>query len=159
MRQSAFSLLELLVVMVIGSVLIATATISYRSFIRNNHLSLAIDQLQQVLMSARQLALLHQQSITICPSSDQKHCGALWQQGQLLMMNKKPLQIFPALKNDLQYRWVGSFAVKNRIEFEKDGTTRGQQGHFAIEKRDKQLLAKLYLTHSGRVRVLYATHT
>lgn len=83
---TAFSLLEMLIVIAIVS-LITTIASAYWAEIHQAYLAKkSISQLNMLLHSARQQAVFTQTNITVCPSIDQQFCSQDWNH-PLIMFN------------------------------------------------------------------------
>lgn len=82
-----FSLLQLILTLAIGSILLTLAVPQWGRLTENNAIAAARSDLSAVLQLARLTAVTDQQTITLCPSSDQANCNndyTAWHLGYIL---------------------------------------------------------------------------
>lgn len=84
-RQQAFTLLELLISIAIGSILLSVAVPSYTTFVQNSRQVSTANELLGSLHVARDLAITRNVRITVCPSSTGSACEAVaWSEGWIV---------------------------------------------------------------------------
>jgi prepilin-type N-terminal cleavage/methylation domain-containing protein len=81
--MQAFTLLEFIITLAIGSILLSTAIPNFHSYTQRSHANSIIANLQQTIYAARQLAITQNKIITLCPVGDQR-CGVSWEAGYML---------------------------------------------------------------------------
>lgn len=136
--QLGTSLLELSLVLTLMISVTAGIVVGLSTLNRQQQCRLVADQMTHVLQLARQFALLQQQRVWVCATSDQQHCGGQWQDGQLIVnQTQQSLAVFAAMPVRTRMRWRGGFAKGQLIGFQANGATLGQQGHFAWFNRLK----------------------
>lgn len=138
--------------MMIIAISAVIATISYRFLLQKNALTMAINQIKLAIVTARQQAILRKNLIIFCPNDDKTHCGTDWDRGQIILSQNQLIKIYPALSQSIHIRWISSFNLNNQIAFNRDGTTKGQQGRFEFTDSKQRILANLIVNHHGRVR-------
>ena len=88
-RISGVSLLELLVVITIGSILLSIGVPSYRSVTNSNRIAAEVNGLLGDMQYARAEAIRRGQTVTVCASTDGATCSnaTTWQSGWLVFSN------------------------------------------------------------------------
>lgn len=152
-----FSLFELLIALTISVVLSLIAVSGWQHFNHNEHIEIRIQELAATLNFARMEAVRAGELVIFCKSSDHRHCGGHWRDGQLLISaSGKILRTLEALPNGDDLIWRASFGRDDAIEFLPTGYV-NQQGSFYYYLANPQL--KLAVTHklvvnqTGRVRI------
>ncbi len=69
-KQSGFNVVELMVVLFIGGILLTVAVPAFTSFVDNNRMAAAANELASTLHLARTEALKRRANITVCPSAN-----------------------------------------------------------------------------------------
>ena len=82
-QAHGFTAVELLVVMAITAILLATAVPSIREHLQNQNMRAAVVALQASLLLARNQAVHGRQATVVCPASPAEGCGSgeQWSQG------------------------------------------------------------------------------
>lgn len=88
-KVSGVSLLELLIVITIGSILLSVGIPSYRSVTNSNRIAAEVNGLLGDMQYARAEAIRRGQTVTVCASTDGATCsnGTAWQSGWLVFSN------------------------------------------------------------------------
>lgn len=100
---TGFTLIELMIVLVIGGVLLGMAVPSFNTVIRNNRLTTEANNLVTAFNIARSEAIGRRTNITVCPSSDQATCtGGGWHQGWVVRDTAadEVIQVFAPMKGN-----------------------------------------------------------
>lgn len=130
-RQSGFTLMELLIVLVIGAVLLGLGVPAFQGQIKGGKMSAASTDLLTNLMSARSEAVRRNGFVTVCKSADGAACAASggWEQGWITFIDanfdgsvdsgEALFQIHEALPDGLTVR--GSSQVDERITYYPSG--------------------------------------
>lgn len=82
--QQGFTLIELMATVLVAAVILTVGVPSLITFVRNNALAGAINQLSATLNYARSEAVKRDTTVCICPSSDGASCGTNWAQGWIV---------------------------------------------------------------------------
>jgi len=84
-RQSGFTLSELLITLTIGGILLSVAVPSYSLFLQNSRQVTAANELLGSFRLARDLAISRNVRVTVCPSSAGTDCDPVgWDQGWIV---------------------------------------------------------------------------
>ena len=84
-KIQGFSLSELLVVMTLSAIVIATGLPSYLKIIANYRMRCASQQLVHAITQAKECAINNQSKIILCGSSNGIFCDEKWVDGQLIL--------------------------------------------------------------------------
>jgi len=89
MKQSGFTLIELMVVIAIAVILITSAIPGFQSFIQNNRLSTTTHQFVTSVNLSRSEAVKRGKQVTMCKSSDSSTCTNSngWEQGWIVFVD------------------------------------------------------------------------
>lgn len=151
--KNGFTLIEFLTTIAL-MIIIAFISISMvQHTLKQNRLTNEVNQIVNAIHYARSEAIKQNAIIILCQSSDQKTCSGAWNQGQVVLIKNKVLQVFPALNNQDQLIWKSSLAQNDALQFNADGFTNGQQGSFYFCPTDKNYAKRIVVEQSGRVRV------
>lgn len=88
-RERGFTLLELLTVVAIAGILITVAIPDFSAMLRRNRAVTAVNSLAHALIFARYSAITRDRYVTLCRSTDGKHCSTDtdWEDGWLIFVN------------------------------------------------------------------------
>lgn len=89
MKQSGFTLIELMVVLAIAVILITSAIPGFQSFIQNNRLSTTAHQFVTSINLARSEAVKRGKQVTMCKSNNSSSCTGNdgWEQGWIVFVD------------------------------------------------------------------------
>lgn len=86
--QAGFTLIELMITLVVGTILLAVAVPSFMSFQKDNKRIARINELVSGLHLARSEAIKSNATVAICPSSDGATCsGTIYDNGWIVFLN------------------------------------------------------------------------
>ena len=90
MKQSGFTLIEMMVVLAIAVILTTSAVPSFQTFIQNNRLSTASHQFITSLNLARSEAVKRGKRVTVCKISNSTACTTSngWEQGWIIFVDE-----------------------------------------------------------------------
>jgi type IV fimbrial biogenesis protein FimT len=159
-KHSGFTLIELIVIVGLVGVLMAFGLPAMGNFVKNDRLSTQINALVGHLAYARSEAVLRNQQVGLCPSSDMVDCtGNSWAEGWILYVDadgnfdytkdEEILRVKQQLSgnNTLTSTFVGSF-VYDRRGFSATGT-----GTFSLcDDRGATNMKSISISNTGRVR-------
>ncbi len=140
--KNGFTLFELLIVLSIAVILSGSSYFAYTKWLRWNDLQANSFVIEQALKSTRNLALAQKEP------------------AELKLIDKTKLQIQQKFKlKQIQYlhgpisklQWVGSGRTQERIQFDADGTTHGQQGSVRLCMKHLSEGKKIVINHAGRI--------
>lgn len=87
-RQSGFTLIELMTVIAIVGIVAVLATPNMVTVIERNQKSAALNSVFGMLNMARSQAVTRQETVSVCPSSDQATCNTnYWEAGWLMFVD------------------------------------------------------------------------
>lgn len=162
LRQSGFTLVELMVTVAVAAVLTAVAVPGIRDFVMTNRRAASVNALVSALALARSEALKRGQRTSLCRSSDGLDCnGSSWNAGWLVITDAGSalaidgddeilLAVSPGVENgfDLQSSVAGlSYNARGQMTFNGATFELCEQAATAIMGRD------IVVSPSGRVRV------
>lgn len=177
--QSAFTLIELLIVIAIATILLNTAVPGFQAIMQNSRMSAILNEFNGMLALARNTAMTRGESVIICKSSNLHTCTTSggWEQGWFIFTD--PDGNGQCADNDadgycdsdsgeiirvrsklttlgLTLRATGNPA--NRIRFDPQGMAQGYAGTFSLCDTRKIVQPKgLVLSRIGRVRPAQAS--
>lgn len=142
-------------VLLVSSIILTLAISSGRSMWLENRSAVSINNLAQTLNYARSTAILTNEKLIVCPSSDGKSCNSTdWSQQQIVMNENNELRrLFAAMDADEHLIWNSSLGKDQRIEWLPGGSTNGQRGSFYYCPKNGMLnyARKLVLLNTGRM--------
>ena len=162
-RMRAFTLVELLVVMLILGVLLGLGIPSMQALSARTRADSAVFGLRAMLGLARQTAITMNRDVTVCGTQDGKRCSAEWrEQPALLFVDVNANREIDAddrllLQSDATrragIRWRGS-GGRAYLRYRADGGVR-EFGHFMYcpENGDLRLSRQLVVSATGRPRL------
>lgn len=172
--QSAFTLIELLIVIAIATILLSTAAPSFQAIMQNARMSAILNEFNGMLALARSTAMTRGESVVICKSSNLHTCvtSGGWEQGWFIFTDPdgngqcidnnadghcdpdggEIIRVRSKLATEgLTLRAIGNPA--NRIRFGPQGMAQGYAGTFSLCDIRKIAQPKgLVLSRIGRVR-------
>jgi type IV fimbrial biogenesis protein FimT len=165
MAAKAFSLLECLCVLTILAIISLIAWPSLQWYQKQHQANNAILSLQQALMTCQSLAILRHQSLSLCPSLDQRSCQNQWR-GTLLIFLDTNNNGQPANTDDiiayLPFQPLGgtvswrNFRKRNHLQFNDLGILQQDNGTFTYcaNTHEKQYTRLLGINNHGRIHVV-----
>ncbi|CAL7963412.1 type IV fimbrial biogenesis protein FimT [Gammaproteobacteria bacterium] len=149
----AFSLIELLLVIVLIAVILLVVQPSWQGMVSKNHAQVYTNELMMTLQFARATAIKLGEPVMFCCSKDHQKCNGLWRNSSIVVTTvgkPKVLRILPLV-------FAGDTLSWNRdatITFSPDGFAGGQNRSFYYcpKNSSKNALAVI-LSPSGRARV------
>ncbi len=139
-QQRGFTMIELLITITIAVILLTIAAPSFQSFIAQNRVESASNQLLASFAYARSEAIKRGARITVCKSSDAANCGgAGWEEGWIIFLDSDNsgtrentetlLRVFPAQPSGVTIRGNNNFV--NRVSYLAGGASTSF-GTFAV---------------------------
>lgn len=86
-KYSAFTVVELMIVIAMVAILMALAAPSFSNFVKNDRLTTQINTLVGHLAYARSEAILRAQQVGLCASSSGTACTGAWSEGWLVYVD------------------------------------------------------------------------
>lgn len=148
--QSAFTLIEMMIVLALLSILGFIAVPALQDFIESNRRQALYHQIIRAVHNARTHAVTQRVSVELCGSRDGVSCHSDWSQGWLLreVQHTTPL-VVTQLKTDRQrIQWKG---FRNKIQFHSNGISPTGNGRF-YSCYKQQISWQLILNRQGRLR-------
>jgi type IV fimbrial biogenesis protein FimT len=105
-RQKAFTLIELMVVLLIMGVLTAAALPSFRQTLISNRISSTASDFVVDLTVARATATTRGVRVGICASSNQSTCTGSWEQGWMMYLDANNNNAFDAGETIVRVRYA-----------------------------------------------------
>lgn len=118
-RQSGFTLIELMIVIVLVAIFSSIAIPAYQEMIRSGRITQTTNGLLGFLQLARSEAVTGRAEIIVCASGDQATCssGATWQQGAVMLRGANLIKALPAAGSGVT---IGSGSTS--LTYRTDGT-------------------------------------
>ncbi len=156
--MKGFTLVELMVVILIVAML-ATMGISAFDFIRAKQYSnLAINHIASVAKTTQLLALSYRQTMSLCPSNDNKNCSSDWSQPLIIFYtdennNTNVVAHYSGIVGG-KLRWSG-FIGKSLVQYQANGQLLASNGTFIYcpNNQDKTLIRAVIINRVGRMRM------
>ncbi len=149
MRESGFTLIELMITMVILAILLSLGVPSFQSVIARNNVASAASVLSASLSLARSEAIKRGTTVTVCKSSDGSSCvtSGDWSQGWIMLVTvSNPIRVYQTPAGNVSLG-VGP----NQITFSAIGQANAAVSFDACKSGVNRKTVELSL--SGRVRV------
>lgn len=147
----AFSLLELLIVLLLLGVSLAIAMPVYSALKQQSENASLRDQLHASINHARLQAVLRQTSVALCASPDGLTCRNDWNQGWRIYLLNSPeqnLHIQQIGAPSAAIRWAG---FNKQLRFHSNGTSPTSNGRF-FQCKGEKIAWQLVINRQGRVR-------
>ncbi len=156
MNKNAFTLFELLVVLVIVGILMFVGLPSLSHFVGRNKESVAVNNVVSALHYARSSAISSGENVRFCKSSDGNSCGGTWSLGQIALLDsrKRVLRVFAPLPSNLRLVFNGGFGNDDYLEFTPLGRLMSGAGSFLLSGDGVKRVAswKIIVSQTGRIR-------
>lgn len=158
-KTRGYSLPELLICLLIGTLLLSLATPSLSSLLQNSRKTQQTNQLLGMLHYARGTAVLDKRTITLCSGTPQCSKSNSWHESLLVFADDNSNGIRDAGEALLQqasldhnYRWIwSSFGQRSYVTYQRDGTTKALNGTFTLCHQGLAL-QQVVISLSGRAR-------
>lgn len=162
-RNAAFTLVELLVVLVIMSTIILLSAPGISHFLERNRITTQVNQLVRVIHMAREAAIFRNRNVTLCRSDNGITCTGEWRNGMLLFVdqnedrafseNEELIYTFPPLPEGDQLYWR-AFRNRQYLVMTPRGYTAWQNGTFTYCPGGELHYARgVILNAAGRIRI------
>jgi len=161
-RPRGFTFIELMVTLSIAGILAAIGMPALGSMLARSHRQSAESALEASLMHAREMAIMRNTHVIVCPSSDGAACsgGADWQFGWLVATDSdhddqpdhgSSVAVFNAMPNGMR---ILASRGRPRILFRPDGSAAGTNAQLTVcHTGDPSAGVAVVVSNSGRVRV------
>ncbi|WP_437881808.1 GspH/FimT family protein [Pseudomonas sp. LRF_L74] len=155
-QYRAFSLVELLVVLLVLSIALCISLPNLQSLIHSSLSQSTHDKLKASLHFARAYSIQHQINVELCGSQHGERCEGSWQHGWLIRerSSAKVIQII-RIKDDLRLTWNG---FSKPVGFKPSGHSSISNGTFTLCDEHGQALWNIVLNRQGRARTVAASH-
>lgn len=153
-HTKAFSLIELLIVIIVVAIMLLVAIPSWQEMISKNHATAYANELIMALQLARATAIKTGKSVKFCGSKHHKICDASWENGSIIVTSNKVLRVLPPV-------FAGDKLSCNHISgitFSPNGFASGQQESFYYCPKNFPKNARaVILNATGRARISKTT--
>jgi len=153
-NNHAFSLIEMLLVLVIIGIILGLAFPSFSDVLSRNRATVHAQQIATALKLARMAAISRCETVRFCKSRDHKTCSGNWRDGQIILtQNNAVLRVFDALPAGDQLFWQSSFSKNDYLEFLPSGNTNAQQGSFYYCPKNISQARAVIIQQTGHMRI------
>jgi len=165
-RQSAFTIIELFLVIIITGIVASFAVPAFKGYVLSGQLEKATNDIVTTLNFARSEAMKRNNWVTVCKSSDGATCDAssVWKDGWIafddtnnngaLNAGEQLLRVYPAIVPGFTLNQSGNF--DNWLAFQPTGANQGSSASGDIFKlcygTDIKLSRSVEVKMSGSVR-------
>ncbi len=148
----AYTLIEILLVISIIGVAVVAAIPTVSKFVYTQYAALTIRQIQQAINYARSEAILHHQTVTICPSFNRYNCSNNWGQGLLVLVPNGNSRFFPTYVNSqVQLSLVQNGFSNNSVQIQANGLSY-TNGHFTYRALNSTYIPQFNLYFNRALR-------
>jgi len=162
-NQSAFTLLELIMVVVLINLCLLLSLPSMNHFLLVQQRKTVINNLMLLIQTGKIMALQSGRVVSLCHSKSLQQCDGNWSDGQLLFFdddeqhqpqnNLDIIQTAPAIHPQNQLIWHG-FISNDYLQFNPTGYSLVQNGHFCYYQLTDPLLNRaMIISDTGRIRI------
>ena len=160
-RYSAFTVLELMVVVAIAAILLLTGVPALQQFTWRQHMRAAVGNLQNDLLTARSEAVFRSTSVVACPGDPQLGCSgsADWSRGWIVFADVNEDRQAQADETVLrqgqvfEHISIGGSAGRSSIRFLPDGSAPGSNSTIGFcGPGGPRQARKLVVSNIGRIR-------
>ncbi len=161
-NSQGFTIVEALVVVAIGSIIMAMAIPSYRTFVMNNQMVADINYFNSALQFARSQAIRDQTNVRVCASNDMSTCSSnnTWENGWVIcsasQCGTQNLKVGEDISNHSEAKLRSSnFTNNGIIEFTTDGTltNNDSRGTFVLcDSRGNRYAKAIIVNAVGRTQ-------
>lgn len=160
-RASGFNIFELMLTLIVLAIATQLAVGGIKPLLADAISRSAVSSIHQALRLARQSAVEHQQTVTLCPLDDAGECGSDWHQPLSVFLdpnNTRTLSdealLLHVVETPSGSRITARPEWKSYFQFSALGETRGGMGHVAIcPPQSEPAYARIVVSMSGRSRV------
>lgn len=164
-RQHAFTLIEALVVMAVGSILIMVAVPGLTSVYLDNRRASVVNELVTGLQVARSEAIARNARVVVCAASEPTQCGDNWEDGVLAFADLDLDRVLDDGEDvvfyteDLRQLQITSTGFESWLVYRPNGrmmvaTVRDRTGEFQLlDHRGTDYGRKVIVDSSGRPRI------
>lgn len=163
-KQSAFTLLELIIALSVITILTGIAIPTLFDLLNSKHSITTRDMLLNAINFTRIEAISHTTTVTLCPQENENSCGKDWSDGIVIFKDvnedgkidqeEEILHELPPMREGDSLRWL-SFGSNNYLRYNQLGYTLNQNGSFIYCPKDKDSnhAQVIIINRSGRARV------
>lgn len=148
-RQSGFTLIELMVVLILVGIVAGIGIPAFQGTIQNGRITQATNSMLGLLQLARSEAVTRRAAITVCASSDQATCTAStsWEQGVVMLQGATLIKVLPAAGADVTISGAG-----NTLTYRTDGTLANAAAISICDDRGAGSSRQISITVIGQAR-------
>lgn len=163
-RKSGYTLIELLIVLAVISILLASALPKFTAIIAQERSTILTNTIAGALAYARSEAILKQATVITCQSTNADTCNnsGSWHEGWIIFIDtngnkqreedEKLLRVYSAINNGTRAIFKGSAGIKYYVKYKATGLAH-PNGSFLICNPSIGTGKALIMAHSGRLRL------
>ena len=151
--QRGISLIELLIGILLLSLMLSMAVPAWQHTLGRYQHQRTLHRLAQLIITARSLSLLHQTTVTLCPSTTPPTCIAQWQAPLIIKDTHDHILLHTPGLDSGESLTLSAFPSNRYLQFNAVGLLKNSNGTFTYchgdhTPQDNQLV----VSRSGRVR-------
>jgi Tfp pilus assembly protein FimT len=162
-HQSAFTLIEMIVSIIIMIILMAIALPAWKLFLDRSQEDILQNQLLNAIVLAKSEANARHAVTALCKSQDQQSCSGEWQNGQLLFLDsyadgvihepQQILKVIQAFSHPGTIHWQAFPKYRHYLQFNPQ-SLRNDNGTF-WHCHAQTILWAIMMNRAGRTRLVY----
>ncbi|WP_188150227.1 GspH/FimT family pseudopilin [Teredinibacter waterburyi] len=166
LQTRGFTLLDILLSISILALVLGLGVPSLTEILNTHKKKTSLSSILHMMNFARQTAIDTRENITLCPSTDLINCSRDWRNPVIVFLDKDANREISEEDTLLRVRDVidtsqqltmRSSANRQYVQFQADGSTRGQNGSFYLcqthGESAGETKARIIFYHTGRSRI------
>ncbi len=155
-NKKGFSLIELMAVLGIVAILTVMSITGFKFFSEKSTADVLSAQLIHAIHLTQSEAILRQDKVYLCGSSDQTTCLNDWKMGYIIRTTNRVIYHFQTIAGKGILHWRSFPLNKQTLEFLATGFPNAENGTFWFcRKETEKPMWAVVLNQAGRLRIVY----